>query len=103
MPCTHTLRRHDRSLIVALAGDFTFAENVTFLQIVDEVVNSGLEAITIDMSALATIDSAGLSMLVLLRDRLAKIGGVVTLLHPSPPIARILEVVSFEQIFTIVR
>ncbi|HEY0835506.1 MAG TPA: STAS domain-containing protein [Azospirillum sp.] len=90
-------------MTVALSGNFTFAESAAFRAIIDEVATSGPTAVAIDMSGLRMVDSAALSMLMQMRDRLTPTGASITLLHPSPLVDRVLSVVDFGRLFTIVR
>lgn len=103
MPLKHTIRNDGRSITVSLAGDFTFSENGAFRQVVAEVTAAEPRDVTVDLSGLGTVDSAGLSMLVLLRDRLSKGGATITLRHPPAQVSRILDVVDFGKLFTIIR
>jgi anti-anti-sigma factor len=102
MALTHTTHRDGHALRIELSGDFTFSQNAAFRRIVEEVAASGATAVSVGLSALRTVDSAGLSMLVLLRERLVKVGGTVTLCRPPTQVARILEVVDFGKLFQII-
>ncbi len=101
MSLTHSLHNDARGLTVTLTGDFTFAENSVFRRVVDEVTAAKPHAVFVDLSGLRLLDSAGLSMLVLLRDRLVKTGAHITLCRPPAQIERILDVVDFKKLFTI--
>lgn len=101
MALSHTLTNEARGLTVALTGDFTFAENSSFRRVVEEVTAAKPSAVFVDLSGLRLLDSAGLSMLVLLRDRLIKSGTHITLCRPPHQIERILDVVDFKKLFTI--
>jgi anti-anti-sigma factor len=102
MALTHTMYQKGQTLTVSLSGDVVYSENPTFRRIVDDVVVTGATAVKLDMSGLRSVDSAGLSMLVLLQDRIVSSGGTLTLNRPSAQVARILEVVAFDKLFTIV-
>lgn len=103
MPCTYTVTRSGTTLTVALAGDVSFPDNATFRSIVDEMVAARPSAVGIDLSGVRMIDSAGLSLFVLLRDGAAKAGATVSLLRPTAMVERVLAVVGFDKLFTIVR
>jgi anti-anti-sigma factor len=103
MTLTYTLTRSSSCVDVYLNGDLTFAENTTFRALVEEVVATGTASVAIDLSKLRAVDSAGLSMLVLLRNRLAPTKGRVTLVKPPPQVERVLEVVDFDSLFEIRR
>jgi anti-anti-sigma factor len=101
MPLTHSLSRNGDTVVLKLTGDFTFGENTAFRAAVDDVCAAAAKVVDVDMSGLGTVDSAALSMLMLLRERVAKTGGSVSLSRPSAQVARILEVVNFGRLFTI--
>ncbi|KIL98566.1 hypothetical protein CCC_02016 [Paramagnetospirillum magnetotacticum MS-1] len=103
MPLNHTLSRNGNVLTIKLSGDFSFSENMAFRTVVDAVVSSGASSVEVDLTGIGSLDSAALSMLILLRERLAKAGGTLTLVKPPPQVDRILEVVDFGKLFTIVR
>lgn len=101
MSLSHVLQPDGDVLTVGLSGSFTFSENAAFRRIVEQVQATRAKTVVVDLSGLRTVDSAGLSMLVLLRERVAKVGGTVTLRRPPKEVARILEVVDFSKLFTI--
>lgn len=103
MSLTYSIERSGQSLTASLTGDFTFAENANFRRLVEEVVAATPAAVTVDLSGVRLLDSAGLSMLVLLRDRLSDRRTPVTLSRPPAQVDRILSVVDFNKLFTIVR
>lgn len=102
MPLDRTITRNGGAIAVALHGDLTFAEGVSFRTVIDEVVAGKPTAVTVELSGLQTVDSAGLSMFVQMRERLASIGASVTLKNPSLLIERVFSVVAFRELFTIV-
>lgn len=103
MALQHTLSRSAGAVTLGLQGNFTFAENAAFRGIVEQVTSGSPTSVTVDLSGLRTVDSAGLSMLVLLRERLGRVGATVSLRSPPEQIDRILEVVDFGSLFTIQR
>jgi anti-anti-sigma factor len=102
MTLNHSLSQVGDSLTVKLSGDFTFSENVEFRTIVEAVAVARPKEVLVDLSGLGAVDSAALSMLMVLRDRVGKTGGTVILRQPSAQVARIFEVVDFGKLFTIV-
>lgn len=103
MALEHTIAQSGSVINVALFGDFTFTENAAFRRIIDEVAALSPSSVAVDLSNLRTVDSAGLSMLVLLREKLKRFNAPLSLLRPPPDIERILDVVDFGSIFTIMR
>ena len=61
----------------------------------------GTQQLTIDMSGLRYADSASIRTLVLAARTLNKRGGSLVLLHPQPPVARILTLLGADQMLTV--
>lgn len=101
MSLSYSLRQEGGALVVALSGSFTFSEHSAFRKVVEEVTAAQPKRVTVDLEKLTRVDSAGLSMLVLLRDRVGRTGGTVQLRRPPAQVARILDVVDFSQLFEI--
>jgi anti-anti-sigma factor len=101
MPLTHSVHDEGAARILSLGGTLTFADNRDFRRIIDDVAASSARELVVDLSDLRSLDSAGLSMLVLLHDRLADRAGTVALRRPPPTVRRMLEVVEFDQLFAI--
>ena len=57
----------------------------------------------LDLSQVRFLDSHGISVLISLHKTMCLRGGKVRLLHPQPPVAQILELLSFGTVFEIVR
>lgn len=57
---------------------------------------------TIDLGDCEFIDSAGLSVLLSLRSRIARDGGEVTIVNPSRAVQRLFEVSGLDGVFVIV-
>lgn len=103
MSLSHTLSRTGNSLTVAPTGDVTFAENTAFRALIDDVLASRASSVTVDLSGVRMIDSAGLSLFVQLRNELARTGGSVALQSPNAAVQRVLDVVGFSKLFTVLR
>lgn len=101
MSLSYSLRQEGGALVVSLTGSFTFSEHSAFRKVVEEVTAAEPKRVTVDLEKLTRVDSAGLSMLVLLRERVGKTGGTVQLRRPPAQVARILDVVDFSQLFEI--
>lgn len=103
MPCTVSLSWSGSTLTATLGGDITFADSATFRRVVDDVLERRPATVDVDLSGVRMIDSAGLSLFVLLRDQASKVGARVSLLRPAPAVERVLEVVGFSKLFPIIR
>lgn len=60
------------ALRINLQGEFTFADNQQFQKMVGEIEGSRSKAVVLDFAGLEFIDSAALSMLLVLRETCAK-------------------------------
>jgi anti-sigma B factor antagonist len=58
--------------------------------------------IEIDLSQAAAVDSCGLGALVALHKTTSSRGGVLRLLHPTPPVQQILELTRMHRIFEVI-
>ncbi|WP_448189548.1 STAS domain-containing protein [Azospirillum sp. sgz301742] len=103
MSLGHTLDRNGPALTVALSGDVTFAESAAFRDMITAVIAAKPTAVAVDLSGVRIVDSAGLSQFVLLREQLSKAGASITLQRPPAHVERVLDVVGFSKLFTIIR
>lgn len=87
---------------LVFTGSFTFSDNQKFRAIIDLAEKAEVTSITIDLTHVDFIDSAGLGMLLLLRDVCTKKQSSITLQHPTGQVAKIFNISKFEQLFRIV-
>jgi anti-anti-sigma factor len=83
---------------VVLVGEVDMASRGVFAAAVRRVVDEGAAAVTIDMTAVSFIDSAGLAVLA---EHLGA-GVDITLLRPQRPVRRALEISGLNERVTIV-
>ena len=84
---------------LVLRGRLTFHENEGFRRIVDGVVRQPNQSLTVDVSQLDFIDSAGLGMLLLLNEAA---GGRVTVSGPQGQVKRLLTASRFNTLMPVV-
>jgi len=77
---------------IVLKGRLTFDGNEAFRQIYDAVEAVPARAVTLDVGGIDFIDSAGLGMVLMLRDCTAAKGGSLALRNPSGQVRRLLDV-----------
>ncbi|MCB1790121.1 MAG: STAS domain-containing protein [Gammaproteobacteria bacterium] len=92
-----TLSSRNGDHVIVIKGQFTFDSNQAFRNAYKSIPPS--QPITVDLSSTDYLDSAGLGMLVRLREYA---GNAVTLRGPNPTVRNILEIANFGRIFTIV-
>ncbi|MGE5505688.1 MAG: STAS domain-containing protein [Actinomycetota bacterium] len=91
------LRDHgDGTAAVSLAGRFTFADHDTFERFVEALNEGRFRHISVDLSELEFMDSAGLSMLLIARDELAKRNADMELVSPSGRVAQLLHLAAVD-------
>jgi anti-anti-sigma factor len=88
--------------LLKLEGTFNFDAHGSFRSATAELLEvKGLKALTIDLSAVAYLDSSALGMLLLAQERAQAKGIEVVLSRPSPSVMSILQVVQFGKLFEI--
>ena len=86
---------------IAVAGEFTFNDHSQFKQMIIELFEAKGSTITIDLSKLEFIDSAGLGMLLLARDEARKNDLQLILKRPGGQVKRMFCVTKFNTLFTV--
>jgi anti-anti-sigma factor len=84
-----------------LSGRFTFADNKKFNQIIELLGDGELKSITLDFADLEFIDSAGLGMLLLLRDECENRKISILLQQARGQVEQVFLLSRFDQLFTI--
>ena len=84
---------------IHISGSFTFNDNPKFKQIVELVETSRPKALRLEVSGMTFIDSAGLGMLLLLRDVCEKENIQVQIDGAQGQVARIFDISKFDQLF----
>jgi anti-anti-sigma factor len=91
----------DDDATVALGGDLTFTDHVAFRDIADRLGRSSARTITIDVSDLKFIDSAGLGMLLIAREEASKSNRALVLRGAKGQVKRMFELTKFSTLFTV--
>ena len=79
-----------------LEGRLTFSDNVVFRKIVDDLKEFGGSKCVFDLSGLEFIDSAGLGMLMLLRDATISKPFSIAIRGADGQVRRMLEIAKFD-------
>ena len=87
--------------IANMNGRLTFQEHAQFRKLMEELFAERVGTYTFNLSGLEFVDSAGLGMLLLGKDRADKGQGKVVLQAPPAQVKRVLTVAQFENIFDI--
>lgn len=94
--------RQDRSTVIRIPPQFDFKQHVEFRRTVDDVLEQGrVGEIIIDFAGTHSVDSAGLGMLLNLRDAARGTGRSVVLTNASGAVRQMLETAQFKKVFEI--
>ena len=80
-----------------LRGEFTFVDNDVFQSMVRESVDSRVKNITLNFVGLEFIDSAALSMLLVLRENCAGRGQKIGIINAAGRVKAVLEEMKFSK------
>lgn len=90
-----------RKLEIEFNGRLTYSDYSLFRQITDIIGGSPNQDCIFNLSKLEFIDSAGLGMLLLARDKIQDCRGHITLINPSGQVKKMIELGRFNALFTI--
>ena len=82
---------------VQLEGKFTFADNAKFRELLKALQAEKLSTCAVELSRLEFMDSAGLCMLILLKDTSVQSNFSLTLKRPQGQVEKILRISKFEE------
>jgi anti-anti-sigma factor len=85
---------------IALSGQFTFTDNQRFKQIIESLNEPQLKTVVIDFSGVEFIDSAGLGMLLLLRDTCQEKKLSLEIHSAHGQVEKIFMISKFDQLFS---
>ena len=86
---------------IHLNGRLTFADYNMFKEITDSIQNSEGKNFIINLKKLDFIDSAGLGMLLIARDRAKEKSGYIILKSAQGQVKKMLDLGKFEKLFSI--
>lgn len=91
----------DAGPVLMLRDQLTFADREVFDSVIDKMLARQRRRVVVDLSALDYMDSAGLGMLLTLRDRAERAGADVLLRRPRSEVRELLVLACFDTLFTI--
>ena len=86
---------------VSISGEFTFTDHVAFKAIASRLLERQGTPIIIDLAKLEFIDSAGLGMLLIVREEADKAHRSLVLRGPCGQVKRMFDVTKFGTLFTV--
>lgn len=85
-----------------IAGDLSFADTSGWNKMIDEMLSYDCEDYTLDLTLLTRIDSSGIGLMMVFRDRIEKAErSVVVIMPKDPQVVSILQLANLEALFTL--
>jgi anti-anti-sigma factor len=100
MECT--FETNHSTLSVKISGQFLFTDHNKFRSVLSAAEDPGVNVLQIDLSGVDFIDSAGLGMLLLLRDQCEKASKSLQLSGAAGQVKKVFDISKFEHLFSIV-
>ena len=91
----------DAGPTLMLRDQLTFADREVFDTVIDKLLARKRRMVAVDLSQLDYMDSAGLGMLLTLRDRAERADATVLLRRPRSEVRELLVLACFDTLFTI--
>lgn len=91
----------DAGPTLILRDQLIFADRDVFDTVIDKLMARQRPRVTVELSSLDYMDSAGLGMLLTLRDRAERAGAEVVLRRPCAEVRELLVLACFDTLFTI--
>ncbi len=89
-------------MVMELAGRITLGDSGDGVESrLQEIINSGVRAMLLDLSRVEVLDSRGLKALVRAYISMQKRGGQLKLMKPPPRIRQVLEITRLLQVFEV--
>ena len=86
---------------LALRDQLTFADRAAVDAVIPQLLAGGIRALDVSLERLDYMDSAGLGMLLTLRDQAGKANVVVRLVKPRGDVKELLTLACFDTLFAI--
>lgn len=84
-------------IVVGLTGELTFTDNGKFRNLLEDIKEKKPDSCVIDLADLTFMDSAGLGMLILLKDLADDINCSLSLRGPKGQVEKILRISRFQE------
>lgn len=97
----HTVDLDDDKARIKIIGRLTFKFHREYRDFLDELLKNKVSTYEFDLSGVEFIDSAGLGMLLIAKQKAQISGASVVLKRPPENVRRMLDIAKFDKIFTI--
>lgn len=96
-----TMHSHDGMMQVELNGSFTFSHYGEFQNIFRRMEELNPKELRLSLAELAYIDSSGLGMMLLMREKCQQKGCVLQLMQPRGQVKKMFDVAQLNDVFLI--
>ena len=86
--------------VISLSGQFTFTDAQRFKSLVNAVLDNHADAVNLDFADVTFIDSAGMGMLLLLRDECQTQNTPITISSAQGQVGKVFMISKFDQLFS---
>lgn len=100
-PVNYDLQEQEQDVTIRLEGRVTYADHAHFRDIINRVRGASAPRVVVDLAGVEFIDSAGLGMLLMMRDTAEAREATVVLRGAQGQVARIIAASKFESLFTL--
>lgn len=97
----YEIKNEGGSTVLHLFTELTLADRDEFERIVPQVI-SGTQSVTVDMQGLTYMDSAGLGMLLTLKEKADPSGASISIRNAEGEVKELLDLACFDTLFSIV-
>ena len=87
----YEIQSQDGGVLVLMKGELTFNDHPTIKKMLTELSSGSHKSWTFDLSALDSIDSAGIGMMLIAKDEGEKVNARLSLRAPSGNVRKVLE------------
>lgn len=87
--------------VLILRDQLTFADRAAMDTVISQALANGIKAVSVNLERLDYMDSAGLGMLLTLRERAGKSGAQIRLVKPQGDVKELLSLACFDTLFPI--
>ncbi|NBO17628.1 MAG: anti-sigma factor antagonist [Proteobacteria bacterium] len=98
----YVINQQDSTRRIVMSGQFTFSDNQKFKQVLALLDDSQMKALVVDFTEVDFIDSAGLGMLLLLRDECQARNIAISIAAAKGQVEKIFLISKFDQLFSMV-
>lgn len=97
----YTINESGDSHEIMMQGTFGFADNVSVEELVESLAGKRAASVTLNLTGVEKIDSAGLGMIVLIKDEVEDGGGRFAVRGASGQVKKMLDISRFDQLMTV--